>query len=190
MKELIKYLTAILNIKTDSDLVILDMTSEIQGVADIADYREFIRKNLNYLGMEYLTGFQKFVKLTEMYKRQYAEATNAGRIADSERVAIEIADKVKKIAPLLDDKDLSFSSFKEGKPFTKFEVSQLMKIGSLRSCVRLQRSVSGGDALLDKLKEVNKAIVINKALGHKQADKTHKGVSNLIGNAVKNTQIA
>lgn len=182
MNELIKYTAEILNIKTNSKLVVFDMQSELQGITDIADYQKFIRSNINYLGMEYMTGFQKFIKLTEMYKRQYTEKTNQGRIGKGIDTAQKLANKIKEVSSHVEDNnDLTFINFStDGKCyFTDFEIKQLKKIGSLNKCVRLQKSISGEDALLERLKGQMREIVLTKALVRPQ-EKTDRNVAKLM----------
>ena len=48
MNEMIKYILAILNIKADSSFVIADISEELESIADIVDYKNFIKKNFNY----------------------------------------------------------------------------------------------------------------------------------------------
>jgi len=186
MTELIDYLANILNIKTNSDLVILDMQNELQSITDIAHYRAFIRSNLNYLGMEYKTGFQKFIMLTEIYKKQYQ--VDANRLASSSSFAKQLAEKVRSVSSyVLENSDLECTNFvnDDGCIFTDFEQLHLGKVGSLLQCVRIQRSVSGEDELLSKLNASMQQIVINEAIGHKPQKKTAKSVAGLIGGAVK-----
>ena len=166
MRELIEYLMAILNIKTDSSFVVRDMQSELQGVQDILAYQKYIRSNINYLGMEYMTGFQKFIKLTEMYKRKENEALNQKRLGKSRNTARLLSDKVKTVASIIEDNNIEFKNIKDH--FTSWELGELEKIGDAAKCVRLQKSVSGGDELYDRLKDQLETIVLNPTLENKQ----------------------
>ncbi len=65
MHELIKYIGDILNIKTESVYTIQDMTEELSQIKDIGAYRSYIKDNLAEI--EYKTGFQKFLILTQNY---------------------------------------------------------------------------------------------------------------------------
>ncbi len=65
MHELVKYIGDILNIKTDSVYTIQDMTEELSKVKDIVAYRSYIKNNLDKI--DYKTGFQKFILLTQQY---------------------------------------------------------------------------------------------------------------------------
>lgn len=74
MQELIKYIGDILNIKTDSVYTIQDMTEELEKVQDIVAYRSYIKDNLDKI--DYKTGFQKFILLTQKYLRLEYVAMN------------------------------------------------------------------------------------------------------------------
>lgn len=165
MRELIEYLMAILNIKTDSSFVVLDMQNELKDIQDIPAYQKYIRSNINYLGMEYMTGFQKFIKLTEMYKRKENELLNKGRLEGSRDTAQKIAGKVKTVATMVEDNYIEFKNIKDH--FTPWELKELSKIGDAQKCVRLQKSVSGSDELYETLKEQLAEIVMSPALEDK-----------------------
>jgi len=173
MRDLIEYLMAILNVKTDSSFVVLDMQNELQDITDIADYQKFIRKNINYLGMEYMTGFQKFIKLTEMYKRQYTEKHNQERLLGSQDTARKLAVKVKSVASTIENNDIEFKNIKDF--FTAWEIKELNKIGNAMKCIRLQKSVSGSDELYEKLKEQMREIVMVNMLD-KPKETTYKKI--------------
>jgi ribonuclease HII len=182
MRDLIEYLVAILDIKTNSNFVILDITNEIKDIEDLAGYRDFMRRSFDYLGMEYYTGFQKFIKLTAIYKRQYAKDTNKQRISKSVQTASILAKKVKAITSYIEDgkEDYNYFVSNEKPYFSKFEISQLQTIGGLRNCVRLQKSVSGDDVLLNRLKKQMQEIIIIQALPCLEVE-TDSKVAKMIG---------
>lgn len=196
MRDLIEYVAEILNIKTNSDLVILDIKEELESIVDLADYRRFLKTNLNHIDVTYLTGFQKFVKLTEMYRKLYARATNQDRLTGARKSSILLAKKVRGVATtiyangtrepseIMDEINPAEITIGGEPLFTKYELSQIAKVGGLRKSIELQRSESGGDRLLDKLIELSEAIVVNKALGYDN-NRTHHSVAGLIGQTVK-----
>ena len=160
--------------------------NEIKDIEDIAGYRDFMRKSFDYLGMEYYTGFQKFIKLTNIYKRQYAKDTNVERISKSVQTAYILAQKVKAVISYVESGKDKYSSFSSnGKSyFTKFEISQLEKLGGLQKSVHLQKSVSGDDALFNRLKKQMQEMIIVEALPNLNV-KTHPKVVKIIGKMVK-----
>jgi len=187
MREVVEYLTNILNIKTDSELVIIDMLDEIRSIKNMAEYRQYIRANINHLGMDYMTGFQKFILLTKKYKEKVAREDNAGRIERGNKYALELADKVRSVSGhVLDKPFLDFDNFvSNGKSiFTDFDKTELSKIGSLSSCANLQRSQSGKDMLFERLCGQMEKIVINKAIS---APKTETTVLGMILGATNKT---
>lgn len=160
-KETVKYIAALLNVKAESEFVMMDMLSEIEEVKNPAAYREYLRDNFNHIDVTMMPGFQKFITLTKRYKEIEFQAFNHDRIEKSQSTAREIAEKVKNIAPMVlvsdnIEKKLEFKHFQtNGKPyFTDFEIKTLNKIGSVRHCVKLQRSNSGDDLLLRKLEKM------------------------------------
>ena len=178
MNSIIGYIANILNIKTDSELVVLDMMSELKTITDIPDYQKFIKKNFNHYDLQYMTGFQKFIRLTEMYKLKRFEMQNKDRLKNSANFAFKLSEKVKTVSSKVKgNPELNFNNFRiNGEPyFTEFEISQLSKIGSLYKCVQLQRSVSGRDALLERLQEQAREVIFQKAL-----QKPEKNVAELV----------
>ncbi len=177
MREVVEYLTNILNIKTDSELVIIDMLDEIRSVKNMAEYRQYIRANINHLGMDYMTGFQKFILLTKKYKERAAREDNTERIEGGNKYALELSEKVRSVSiHVLDKPFLDFDNFVSNRAgiFTDFDKRELSKIGSLASCVNLQRSQSGQDMLFERLCVQMEKIVINKAISAPKTDNTDK----------------
>ncbi len=84
MQELIKYISDILNIKTESVYTIQDMTEELSKVKDIVAYRSYIKDNLN--NFDYKTGFQKFVLLTQQYLQLEYVAVNPETEKEAEQI--------------------------------------------------------------------------------------------------------
>jgi hypothetical protein len=74
MQELIKYISDILNIKTDSVYTIQDMTEELSKIRDIAAYRSYIKDHIK--SIDYTSGYQKFILLTQKYLRLEYKALN------------------------------------------------------------------------------------------------------------------
>ena len=186
MKDLIEYLVSILNIKTNSSFVILDMTEEIKEIEDLVEYRNFMRQSFDYLGMEYYTGFQKFIKLTAIYKRQYTKNKNAQRISKSVKVASILAQKIKDVQSYIENGKEDYSDFNSDEKcyFSKFEISQIERLGGLRNCVRLQKSVSGDDELLNQLKAQMEEMIIVQALPSLET-KTNKKMAKMLNGGFK-----
>jgi len=69
MQNLVKYIMEILSIKSDSTFTIADIESEMQKINDFEMYREYIRDNIDNFDLKFKTGFQKFIILTNRFKR-------------------------------------------------------------------------------------------------------------------------
>lgn len=148
----VNYIAELLNIKTNSNFIVLDIINELSHIEDTADYIYFLRDNFNNLDVEFMTGFQKFLTLTKKYKlKKYCND-----------FAIEwikiLCEKVKAASSLVDEfSDVSFLNItylEEGERvplFKEYEIKALEEIGSFSMCVRLQRSSSGEDRLHNKI---------------------------------------
>jgi len=171
---LIEYITEILNIKTKSELVILDIRTELQEIEDIVSYKNYIKENLNHIDMQYMKGFQKFIHLTNLYKKEMFEIYNKDRLENAVTTAHKIADKVCTISKLSKSKAAKFEKFKtkDGNYFTSFEIKQLKRIGTVRECIKLQKSHSGHDPLLIRLEQSLKKLVGIEQIENKTSRKT------------------
>ena len=72
-KEYIQYFDHLLNIKVNNNLVyqdIVDELNQISKVGDIANFKEYVKDNLKSVEVEYLTGLQKFMRLSKLFKEQ------------------------------------------------------------------------------------------------------------------------
>ena len=74
MHNLIKYISDILNIKTESVYTIQDMTEELSKIRDIVAYRSYIKDHMK--SIDFVNGYQKFLLLTQQYLRLEYTALN------------------------------------------------------------------------------------------------------------------
>lgn len=65
--ELIKYVFNLFNLKEDV-FIAEDVASEINKIKDKAGYLRYLRDNINCI--QYVTSYQKFIQLTDNYKRE------------------------------------------------------------------------------------------------------------------------
>ncbi len=70
--EITAYLCNVLNIKTDSSYVILDIQEELESISDLAEFRLFIKSHISKVShdLEYMSGFQKFLFLVEKFNNK------------------------------------------------------------------------------------------------------------------------
>ncbi len=143
MREIIEYLSAILNIKTGSELVIVDMSEEIEKVNDISTYRRYIKENLKHIDLDYLTGFQKFILLTDKYLKQQEDAILESKFEQGEIYAKALTSKVKKCRNFIEDKNISFAMIRgenQTEYFKDHELRMLKKIGSELTIIEYSRT--------------------------------------------------
>ena len=139
MRDLIIYISALLNIKHDSTFVVLDMEEEVLGIKDLVRYRKYIKANENYLGSDYKTGLQKFNHLTAKYKAMIATEENTDRLANGNKFALELSAKVGAVEIIVLNftipndtaPDISFDHFID--PETKDPFLQTMKKTHLKT---------------------------------------------------------
>lgn len=135
LKELIDYIADILNIKISSPLTVADMTEEINKVYDLAEYRRYLRDNFKHIDTDYSTGFQKFIILTNKFKKIEEDLAiqRAGQDTKGEALAKSINDRMVKILSYLDDNpEHLISRIKvNGEPlFTHSELRLIRSVGS------------------------------------------------------------
>ena len=142
MQELIKYVSDILNIKTESVYTIQDMTEELNKIQDIVAYRSYIKDNI--YNIEFKSGYQKFIILTKKYIMLEYSALNI-EISDKANI---LSDKVRDISSevIKDKRDFwstggrwfggNWQDF-GGYDFTNEELSTLKKIGSTKEILKL-----------------------------------------------------
>ena len=172
MKNAVKHVIRVLNIK-DADALVADrLTKEMAGV-DIPLYLSYIEKHHNHIDLSFMTGYQKFLELTKKYKAGVAERNARPQIEAGYTIAKELAQKVRETKDTYEKseyqreylgythKELNFHNFKGY--FTEEDTALLKTIGNLGQCLQLQESSSGGDALEEKLSEILKAIAIRGA---------------------------
>ena len=142
MHELIKYISDILNIKTDSVYTIQDMTEELSNIKDIAAYRAYVKDNIDKI--DYKTGFQKFIILTRDYLLLEYVALNP-RIAG---MSLRLTQKVQKTiwGVMYDNRELwttwiekhhELMPQKMSYNFTEEEEEVLKKIGTTKEINRI-----------------------------------------------------
>lgn len=181
MNDLIKYLDKILNIKIDNPLVIEDMKLELGKVNDIVAYRIYIR---DHLDIEYKTGFQKFIILTNQYldieEDQVLQITQVYSKAD--QYAKKVSDKVKECRTFVEDNLCAFAKVKfEGGDllFEDHEIRCLEAVGTdLIVCEYSRMNLLFGHIKNDYVKNTKQNLHENKLTDQQKRVMdmiTHKG---------------
>jgi hypothetical protein len=68
--QLISYITTIFNIKGDSEFMIDEITEDLMSLRNADGFKEFIKKNVTNEENRHLSGYQKFLKILDDFKRE------------------------------------------------------------------------------------------------------------------------
>ena len=68
--QLISYITTIFNIKGDSEFMIDEITEDLMSLRNADGFKEFIKKNVTKEDNRHLSGYQKFLKILDDFKRE------------------------------------------------------------------------------------------------------------------------
>ena len=149
MQNLVNYVGSLLNIKIDNPLIIEDMKQELLKVKNLVTYREYIRDNLNHVDMEFKTGFQKFIVLTNKYLKMEESVTLPHDTAKA--FSKQLSHKVKQTRNIVEEKNIVFSMLRiDGeKFFTEKELKALQGIGSIVYIIESSRNGTLEDELVD-----------------------------------------
>ena len=188
----LKYFASLFNIKLDNPMIAEDIGEIVSGVPDIKAFRSWIRDNLNHYDTQYLSGLPKLATMAKIFNKNYVRTNATGRLEKARGFMEALAEKVHMVsAAVRDNPNLDYDNFRrDGENlFTDQEKSMLSRIGSLYDCVRLQRSVSGEDALYEKLMENAVKMISDDITGRKAIASKKKPVSALISSAANKTRV-
>lgn len=191
MQQLIDYYCGMLNIKADNEFVLADMMCELDKINAIDaqnDFREFVKSKINDYDLQYNTGLQKFMLLSGKFIKNKKIELNKDRLEKASETAKELAQKVKAIPAKYETQPFeAFMLDKQTPYFSTFEIKCLNKIGNVVNCKNLQRSISGTDALAEKLDSIISNIVLETHTKHAIERTTPKAtnVSSLINKSFK-----
>jgi hypothetical protein len=133
MQRLTEYICEILNIKADNELVVADIQSKIALVNDVAAYTDYVRSEFNKDAYEFMTGFQKFISITDKYLKIQEDKILEPQYEKAEKYAKHLSAKVKHCREFVRDNSVGFENIAaEGEKFFKdHELRMLERIGSV-----------------------------------------------------------
>ena len=183
MQLLIEYLTEVLNIKSDNEFVIKDIMTELQKVDDIVAYRKYVRDNIKNIDLAYLTGFQKFIQLTNQYIKQQEETKLPHDTAKSfsenlTKKVYQARTFIKNQLDICNERPFSTLAVDGKKFFNDKELRALAELGSPYLIIELSQNDELEDSLIRLF--LNKYIAKSK---YKQLGENQKKVLKLIGGA-------
>lgn len=189
MVEKVEYIASIFKIDVNSQYAVLDIAEELRKIDSFDDFRNWLKVNLNHYDAQYLKPYEKFVFLTCKYINKRLEFENSERITKGKLYAIELSSKVKAVSYYVEERGATYEKLKikntNKEIFSSFDKSQLEKVGGLFVAVRLQKSISGTDALADKLEELAYDLIVTNTIEYEPQKKTENNVNKLLGEAIK-----
>lgn len=189
MIEKVEYIKSIFKIDADNSYLITDIAEELVKIEDFDNYRKWLKVNLNHYDSQYMKPFEKFVFLTQKYLKQRLEIENSERITNGRLYALELSSKVKAVSSYVEEYGATYEDLKlkgsDKELFSGFDKSQLAKVGGLQSAVQLQKSVSGSDALVDKLEQLAYDLIIYNIIEYKPSEMMSKQIKNRLSDVFK-----
>jgi len=160
MDKILDYIGELLNIKSNNELTASKMVSELNQISNKTDFLNFLEDNYNDIDFKYLSGFQTFIEVTKRYKKQEYEKINKESIEKGSAKYLTLCKKVNDVRVPYNSylnhhgKELNYESFQDANgndAFTKEDISILSRVGSITTCLSLQRQASGSDELFNRL---------------------------------------
>lgn len=180
--DVLKYLCTVLNISTDSDLIIMDIADDLTKIHDLALFRSYIKENMLNSKYQYLTGYQKFVGLMNDFQRDSKPKLDA----ITEQKVFNFSDTLyKKTCDVFDmvnwhiQTGKTLDQFVMEKSFNEKEMAVLNSIGTKQEILNLVKF--GKTKLESKIKEV----IIGFSLAAKYPQLKHKSKDQLVLDRIK-----
>ena len=141
--------------------------------------------------LKFMNGYQKFIELTNRYTDALIRIQAKEALAYVPSRAKELSNKIREVSSAYADneyarrylhrntKELNYLSFKGY--FTQKDISTLSIIGTLKTCIDLQRQSSGADALEDKLNSILENIALRNVVKNKVTNK-QRDVMKIVSN--------
>lgn len=192
ISDLVEYFATVMNVNVKNELVFADMAEELERIAEVGslnEFKQFAKENINSMDVSYMSGFQKFFKLCELFrKKQFAKVRERipGK-SKSLKDKIISAFGVKNMDYLLDDR-FSFESVKLNgeKYFTEKELYILSSIGAKNIYIGITDTGYLEMVIRDEYDKQAKKLESKVAIENKSESKK---VSTLVASAIKNASM-
>ena len=140
------YFINLLNISIEDELTMIDMLQELEVIEDLNSFRIFVKRRFNYEKFRFLTGYQKFISLSNEFRKENKlklDAETQERVDNySEmlfnkitRVIEEINFKLQELGKKIDDFDYLETLKKNG--FVASDIEILNTIGDKKRMFHL-----------------------------------------------------
>lgn len=162
------YFINLLNISIEDELTMIDMLQELEVIEDLNSFRIFVKRRFNYEKFRFLTGYQKFISLSNEFRKENKlklDAETQERVDNySEmlfnkitRVIEEINFKLQELGKKIDDFDYLETLKKNG--FVSSDIEILNTIGDKKRMFHL--ALYSKHELKERIERiVNKKILI------------------------------
>jgi len=131
VKESVKYIMQLLNISTDSELVVSDLTVELSNIDDLGKFMVYVRSNFNGANMGFKNGLQKFHVLLEDYKK-LSSRLNEKQITQVSNFSEKL---YKKTCDIFDQ--INWEIQAEGRDLAKYDIPAMFEPEELKVLVKV-----------------------------------------------------
>ena len=180
------YFINLLNNSIEDELTMIDMLQELEVIEDLNSFRIFVKRRFNYEKFRFLTGYQKFISLSNEFRKENKlklDAETQERVDNySEmlfnkitRVIEEINFKLQELGKKIDDFDYLETLKKNG--FVSSDIEILNTIGDKKRMFHL--ALYSKHELKERIERiVNKKILI-KVYPQLEIDKNYSDSENI-----------
>lgn len=180
------YFINLLNISIEDELTMIDMLQELEALEDLNSFRIFVKRRFNYEKFRFLTGYQKFISLSNEFRKDNKLKLDAETQESVDNYSEMLFNKITRVI-----EEINFKLQELGKKIDDFNyLETLKKNGFVASDIEILNTI--GDkkrmfhlALYSKheLKErieriVNKKILI-KVYPQLEIDKNYSDSENI-----------
>lgn len=123
----VEYLCGILNIDIQNSLILTDMIDDLKEIHDLAKFRLFVKERFNYERFNYLTGYQKFIKLVQEFKKENKPRLS---IAGQDKAYSYSQKLFSKVTTILDE--VNFTLQEEGKTIDDLDLEKTLTTNGLK----------------------------------------------------------
>ena len=180
------YFINLLNISIEDELTMIDMLQELEIIEDLNSFRIFVKRRFNYEKFRFLTGYQKFISLSNEFRKENKlklDAETQERVDNySEmlfnkitRVIEEINFKLQELGKKIDDFDYLETLKKNG--FVSSDIEILNTIGDKKRMFHL--ALYSKHELKERIERIVNKKTLIKVYPQLEIDKNYSDSENI-----------
>ncbi len=180
------YFINLLNISIEDELTMIDMLQELEVIEDLNSFRIFVKRRFNYEKFRFLTGYQKFISLSNEFRKENKlklDAETQERVDNySEmlfnkitRVIEEINFKLQELGKKIDDFDYLETLKKNG--FVSSDIEILNTIGDKKRMFHL--ALYSKHELKERIERIVNKKTLIKVYPQLEIDKNYSDSENI-----------